>query len=576
MRYVAETMLNADLIDLQKIFPFKQLQIIGEDIFSFEFTDENLHLIDDLVNNSAILRVYTEDSYRQLNKNVQFSQMNSSFKLLWYGRCNNFEYEHGGSLNLEQNKDALLEVWKQTSDTKGFVSWNAKIHNSVSQPFSTIKEGNLFLVKLDKNTTLEINGLADTNQTEMLGISNCGFNNNTYTSELKNEYNLIWYGVCEGNSTDVVDLTTLPNVQEVHQFSEEGYAINGVYYAGDASKSTISKLKFGNGYFVRLKKNTTQSITGCAVSDHVVLNTFAPTHPMRLKDCGETELTPTPIPAPTPTSVSTPTPIPAPTPTSVSTPTPIPAPTPTSVSTPTPIPAPTPTSVSTPTPEPTPTPFNEFCCSLEMISSKIENGVGMDNNYVSVIGSPDGRLCWNEITEPSHVQQYNVSLGENYEDGGLSISVYGNVDGTNFSFRTKSGKCFAGQLTSTSSVNSFIPVDTIELTPTPTPEQTPSCCEGDVGTVITKGMSDSTNPTGPSGVTISGFEEGGVLCVGTLTNESELMSCVFKSSDELFGGLITLSFEPVDNTIIYTSVNGKCYKGVIDNTTSEPQILTEI
>ena len=328
MRYVAETMLNADLIDLQKIFPFKQLQIIGEDIFSFEFTDENLHLIDDLVNNSAILRVYTEDSYRQLNKNVQFSQMNSSFKLLWYGRCNNFEYEHGGSLNLEQNKDALLEVWKQTSDTKGFVSWNAKIHNSVSQPFSTIKEGNLFLVKLDKNTTLEINGLADTNQTEMLGISNCGFNNNTYTSELKNEYNLIWYGVCEGNSTDVVDLTTLPNVQEVHQFSEEGYAINGVYYAGDASKSTISKLKFGNGYFVRLKKNTTQSITGCAVSDHVVLNTFAPTHPMRLKDCGETELTPTPIPAPTPTSVST------------------------------------------PTPEPTPTPFNEFCCSLEMISSK--------------------------------------------------------------------------------------------------------------------------------------------------------------------------------------------------------------
>jgi hypothetical protein len=562
MRYVAETMLNADLIDLQKIFPFKQLQIIGEDIFSFEFTDENLHLIDDLVNNSAILRVYTEDSYRQLNKNVQFSQMNSSFKLLWYGRCNNFEYEHGGSLNLEQNKDALLEVWKQTSDTKGFVSWNAKIHNSVSQPFSTIKEGNLFLVKLDKNTTLEINGLADTNQTEMLGISNCGFNNNTYTSELKNEYNLIWYGVCEGNSTDVVDLTTLPNVQEVHQFSEEGYAINGVYYAGDASKSTISKLKFGNGYFVRLKKNTTQSITGCAVSDHVVLNTFAPTHPMRLKDCGETELTPTPIPAPTPTSVSTPTPIPAPTPTSVSTPTPIPAP--------------TPTSVSTPTPEPTPTPFNEFCCSLEMISSKIENGVGMDNNYVSVIGSPDGRLCWNEITEPSHVQQYNVSLGENYEDGGLSISVYGNVDGTNFSFRTKSGKCFAGQLTSTSSVNSFIPVDTIELTPTPTPEQTPSCCEGDVGTVITKGMSDSTNPTGPSGVTISGFEEGGVLCVGTLTNESELMSCVFKSSDELFGGLITLSFEPVDNTIIYTSVNGKCYKGVIDNTTSEPQILTEI
>lgn len=571
MRYVAETRLNADLGDLQKIFPFKQIQLINDDVFSFELSAEDSNYIDKLIDNSAILRVYTEESYRKLNKNVSISQMSSSFKLIWYGRCDKFVLENGDSLILSEHKDILLEVWKPNPSANNFISWNSKMHDSIQQPFSNIREGNLFLIKLNKNNTLEITGLTDTNQTEVLGISNCGFDNEDYKSELKNEYNLIWYGACESDSQEIIDLVSMPNIIEVHQFSEKGYSINGVYYANDSSKSTITKLKFGNGYLVKLKKNTTQIINGCVVSDHVNVNSSSTTNPLRLTDCS-IKIENTPTPEFTPSPIETPTP--EFTPKSEITPSPVLTPTPKT----------TPTPVKTPTPEPTPTPLNLDCCTNGMISSEIKDGIGEDKNYISVIGNPDGRLCWNEITESSHVQQYKVSLGENYENGGLSISVYGNIDDTEFRFKAKSGGCYSGVLSDINSVNIFSPVDIADFSPTPkpisdstpTPELIRNCCEGDTGIVITKGMSDSTNPTGPGGITISGFEEGGVLCVGNITSEYEPISCVFKSNDDSIGGLITLSFKLVENNIIYTSANGKCYKGTIENTISEPQILTEV
>ena len=111
---------------------------------------------------------------------------------------------------------------------------------------------------------------------------------------------------------------------------------------------------------------------------------------------------------------------------------------------------------------------------------------------------------------------------------------------------------------------------------TPTPKQIVTCCESDSGITITKGMEDAINPTGPNGVTISGFEEGGILCVGTLTNEADTMSCAFETEDKSIGGIITLSFKLVDSNIKYKATDGKCYIGTIQNSTTEPQILTEV
>jgi hypothetical protein len=41
----------------------------------------------------------------------------------------------------------LESVWKPHSDSQAFVSWSSKVHASVSQPFSEIREGKLYLFK---------------------------------------------------------------------------------------------------------------------------------------------------------------------------------------------------------------------------------------------------------------------------------------------------------------------------------------------------------------------------------------------------------------------------------------------
>ena len=89
-------------------------------------------------------------------------------------------------------------------------------------------------------------------------------------------------------------------------------------------------------------------------------------------------------------------------------------------------------------------------------------------------------------------------------------------------------------------------------------------------------MAETTNPTGPAGITISGFQEGGVICMASLTEQTESISCMLVTSDGTIGGLITLSVKPSDYNIKYKCTSGKCYSGVLQNTTNEPQILTEV
>lgn len=542
MRYVVETMLGADCVNLQKIYSFRGVEVIENDTFSFDYDENDSFLLDDLVNNKVVVRVFTEDSYLKLNKNAVASKMPTNFKLLWYGRCDDYQNEYGTSIYLEHlanrddtSKDSKFqEVWKRSPDTKNYVSWSEKIHPSIKQPFSQIVEGNMYLFNLTNDTDLQIKGLRDTNATEVVGVGNCGYNSTKPNSILANEYNLVWYGVCGEDVPEVLDLSQHGNITEVYQFTEKGSRINGVYYSDDISKSTITKLKFGNGYFIRLKKNTTENIKGCAVSDHVVLHTFAPTQPLRLQSC-ESVI------------------------------------------------------------ESTPTPFSSVCCKDGTITASIVNGNAETVNYITITGSPDGTMCWDKIIEPERIQQYSVSLGNDFLYGGFSIISTGNVLGKMFRFTSNSGVCYQGKLSSKSEVNVFqiisdeiptpSPTPVMEVTPTPTPvkeDPTPTptpkpqtiCCESETGITITKEMSDSTAPNGPSGVSISGFEEGAVLCIGTLTQESLKISCMMKLSDKEVVGLITLSFKPVDGVVKYKSADGICYTGVLQNTTTEPQLLT--
>jgi len=520
MRYFAETTLSIKSNWIKNMFPMRHIQILRDDLISFEYdASQDSFLISDLADNPDISRVYLETRTSNYKFESSLVDLTNKFRLMWYGRCDAAENEYGDTLTLADHASNLESVWKPHSDSQAFVSWSSKVHASVSQPFSEISEGKLYLFKSGESTPFTADGLTDTNETEKLGVSKCNYTSNFISSALEREYNLIWYGVCDDDSVAYCNLVDYPKVKEVYQFSNEGSSFNGMYFSNDLTKSTITKLQFGNGYLVRLEKNTTETIPNCAVSDHAVLNTFAPVHPLRLQNCTLPEPTPTPEP-------------------------------------------------------PTPTPFNSVCCG-DRVYTRLVDGVAEDKNYVSVVGSPDGILCWDEITQESSPQQYSVSFGgSNYEDGGISISTYGNIDNKIFRFETLDGVCYQGTLSTELNVFNIAGDDPVA---TPTPQTTTTCCsELDVSIAITKEMAESSNPSGPAGITISGFQEGGVLCMSNLTETTESMSCMLLTADQTIGGLITMSVKPNDYNIRYKTTSGICYSGVLQNTTNEHQILTEV
>ena len=504
------------------MFPLRHIQILRDDLLSFEYDALiDSFLISDLADNPDISRVYLEPRGRSYKFESSLTELTDKFRLMWYGRCDAIESEYGSKLELGDHASELESVWKPLPNSDAFVSWSSKIHDSVSQPFSEVTEGKLYLFKSSQSTPFTAPGLTDTNGNEKLGISQCSYTSNFIPSTLEREYNLIWYGVCDDDSVEYCNLADYPKIKEVYQFSNEGNTFNGVYFSNDLTKSTITKLQFGNGYLVRLEKNERETIPNCAVSDHAVLNTFAPVHPLRLQDCMIPEPTPTPQP-------------------------------------------------------PTPTPLNSVCCG-DRVYTRLINGVAEDKNYVSVVGSPNGILCWDEITQESSPQQYSVSLGGlNYEEGGISISTYGNIDNKIFRFETEEGICYQGTLSDELNVFNIAGSDPV-ATPTPTPQTTATCCsEMDVSIAITKEMAENSNPSGPAGITISGFQEGGILCMSGLTETTETISCMLLTADQTLGGLITLSFKPNDYNIRYKSTTDVCYSGVLQDTTNEPQILTEV
>lgn len=516
MRYIAETKDKVNLDNLRNLFQFKELFQIGDETFSFTHDESDSYLLNEVLDSSDIVRVYTEESYASINKNFNKSLFeNHRFRLLWYGRCNDFTNQHGDSIILKKENEnwPLKRVWKNNQHTQHFVSWDSRIHPEIYQPFSSIKEGNLYFIELEgTNTPLYIKGLEDTNQHDQLGVSNCDLNSLNTDSNLKNEYNLVWFGICGDTDNLTVDLRSMENVIEAYQFSEKGVAINGVYRSTDLSQSTFTTLKYGNGYLIRLKKGKRQSIKGCAVSDHVDLHTFAPTYPLRLKNC--------------PPKPST------------------------------------------------------MCCPDGKMSLDIKTGKVYDINYLSIMATPAGRLCWDEISEPTRPQQYTISFGESdFSKGGINISAIGNIEGKVFRYETEDGTCYEGELDYGETPIVFKEVVDPYTTPVskPTPTPTPAkveCCEG--GVMVTKGMVSGGNSDGPIGITISGFEEGGVVCVSELTSIPEQTSCVFETEGGEIAGMITLSFKPVTENIRYHSVSGKCYRGVLRDISSEPQILLEV
>ena len=90
-------------------------------------------------------------------------------------------------------------------------------------------------------------------------------------------------------------------------------------------------------------------------------------------------------------------------------------------------------------------------------------------------------------------------------------------------------------------------------------------------------MSDTTEILSFRGISISGFEEGGKVCINELEESIESTVCPFATEDYSIMGFISLAQKSTDSIIIYMSKSGEVYEGqLIDNPPQGRSLLTKI
>lgn len=114
------------------------------------------------------------------------------------------------------------------------------------------------------------------------------------------------------------------------------------------------------------------------------------------------------------------------------------------------------------------------------------------------------------------------------------------------------------------------PTNTQTPTPTPTPTPTVSkagCCDGFDNTVeITSGVVDGTEELVFAGITISGFQAGGTVCIDDLdtTQPNTPGTYVVATTDFTIGGQFQTEFPIVNKTIRFTDAQGNCYESELE------------
>ena len=103
------------------------------------------------------------------------------------------------------------------------------------------------------------------------------------------------------------------------------------------------------------------------------------------------------------------------------------------------------------------------------------------------------------------------------------------------------------------------------------------CEDYDNNVIISKEVSSTTEVLSFRGISISGFEEGGTICIDELEDDLDSIVCPFATSDLSIMGLITLSQKPSNSIIIYMSKSGEIYQGeLVDSPDGGISLLTKI
>lgn len=120
------------------------------------------------------------------------------------------------------------------------------------------------------------------------------------------------------------------------------------------------------------------------------------------------------------------------------------------------------------------------------------------------------------------------------------------------------------------------PSPTPSPTPTPTPVPVDCCTEYDLEIEITNEIANGSFTSG--GMTIFGFNEGGVLCIDRLDNTKsdpgKVYSAITQDMESIIGGINT-EFEIVNRVCRYKE-NGECYEFTLEGTGSELNIIRKI
>lgn len=492
----------------------------------------------------------------------------------------------GETLN-EQFLASVNEVYDVNAEyNSNLVSWSSRVHPSVIQPVDLLKTGLYFFNVKRKNTELTNVELNFVNQ---LGLKIQSQSNDAFKTKENHSFALIYFGICDQISE--YELKDSANILEVHKFTNNSIDNNShlSWYKNDLDKSTINKLQFGNVYYIKYDK-TSFSIPGAVVLNNNLLgdvsrgycgddDSHTPT-PINTFDCCEDGHIKTILNNGIALDVNN-------------------------------------ISVQGN--------VNGVLCwtrITEWDNPKTFNISFNDDTYArgglkitttGLIGDRvfkfytnenvcyEGKLdhedhvdvnVWNEVnSEPLTPTPTPIisTITEEVTAGSTRVVVLAEDQpsfeiGREIVIDKDTAIEEENEVTDYGSLILKYPLKfnhpqgaTIqEIPPTPTPTFK-ECCTDDSPNMIliTEAMATATSPSGPSGITISGFQAGGKLCVGDLIQNYELKSCVFEDKDRTFSGVVTLSFELLTNKVIYETPDGKCYEGIFMNSVDVPQILTE-
>lgn len=540
---------------------------------------------------AKVEKKFLSKTFEQLNVNSCVMRHNSGTHMISSVESN---VKKIGLVKGETLKDEFLENVREVYDINAeynskLVSWSSMVHPSVIQPVDLLKKGLYFLNVKSKNVELTNVELNFANQ---LGLKIQSYSNEAYKTKEGHSFALIYFGICD--QILEYDLKDSTKILEVHKFTNNSIDNNShlFWYKNDLDNSTINKLEFGNVYYIKYDK-TSFPIPGAVILNNNLLggvsrgycdsddDSHTPT-PINTFDCCEDGHVKTILNngiAPDVNNISVQGNV---------------------------------NGVmcwTSITEWDNPKTFN-----ISFIDDTYERGglkittTGLiedrvfkfyTNENVCYEGKLDhedhvGVNVWREMnSEPPTPTPTPIisTITEEVTVGSIRVEVPAE-DQSSFEIGRE---IVIDKDTAIEEENEVVDYGSLvlkyplkfdhpsgatiqEIPPTPTPTPTfKECCTDDSPNMIsiTEEMATTTSPGGPFGITISGFQEGGKICVGDLTQNYEPTSCVFTNKDRTFGGVVTLSFELLTNKVLYETPDGKCYEGIFMNSVDVPQILTE-